>query len=280
MQACRLDVATRKAGNVSHASAGHGMAALLFEQSAEAAVAPLCAAGRRVGERIEAAVAASVQVARCNTNLGILLLCAPLAAAAARPGALAQGRDSLCKALRDVLLDLDVTDAAAAYRGIALAQPGGLGQVPRQDVAEPPSIDLRQAMALAAHRDLIARQYSHEPAFAEVADIGAAAFDAAFALARGHGTQAAWQDGMLHAYLVLLSTRPDSHIVRKHGEAAAHCVIHEAQGWLTRWQRGEDLPADAAYAAWDESLKTRGWNPGTTADLCVASAMFVRLTAQ
>ena len=281
LQACRLDVATRKAGNVSHASAGHGMAAALFERSAEAAVAPLCAAGRRVGERIEAAVAASVRVAQCNTNLGILLLCAPLAAAAALPGALGQGRDSLHEALRTVLLGLDVADAAAAYRGIALAQPGGLGQATSQDVAEPPSIGLRQAMALAAHRDLIARQYSNEPVFAEVVGTGAAAIDAALALAqsRGHDLQQAWCNGMLHAYLVLLSSRPDSHIVRKHGEAAAHCVIREAQPWLARWQRGQDLPADPAYADWDASLKTRGWNPGTTADLCVASAMFVRLTA-
>ena len=273
--ACRLDVATRKAGNVSVASAGHGMAADLFVRSAQAAVGPLCAPGRSVGERIEASVAASLQVAQCNTNLGILLLCAPLAAAAASEGALAQGRDSLRKALSQQLQGLDVADARAAYRAIAQAHPGGLGQAHEQDVAEAPSVGLREAMALAAHRDLIAQQYSDARVYPDVFDIGAPAFDAGLRTAPGDAGQAA----MLLAFLCLLASRPDSHIVRKQGEVAAHTVMEEARPWLRACQQGHDLFTDPAYAAWDESLKTRGLNPGTSADLCVASAMLVRLTS-
>ena len=40
-----------------------------------------------------------------------------------------------------------------------------------------------------------------------------------------------------------------------------------AQGWLAHSAPG----SDPAFAAWDESLKTDGINPGTSADLTVAT---------
>ncbi len=48
-----------------------------FEASAVAAAPFLAAAGEKVGDRILRAVEASFAAAGCNTNLGILLLCAP-----------------------------------------------------------------------------------------------------------------------------------------------------------------------------------------------------------
>ena len=57
--ACGLDVQARKPGNVSLASAGHGMHAALFSASARASVEPLFRRGARGGERIEAAVTAT-----------------------------------------------------------------------------------------------------------------------------------------------------------------------------------------------------------------------------
>ena len=156
LRACELDVAVRKPGNVSLASPGHGMQAAMFIASAQAAAGPLFEAGARVGERIEAAVSATWAVAGCNTNLGILLLCAPIAKAVEmRPDA--REPAALQAAINAVLADLDVKDAAAAYRAIARANPGGLGSAPSQDVQQPPSVDLRAAMALAAPRDSIAR---------------------------------------------------------------------------------------------------------------------------
>ena len=158
LRACELDVAVRKPGNVSRASPGHGMRAEMFIASARAAAAALFEPGARVGERVEAAVEASWAAAGCNTNLGILLLCAPIALAVERhPDA--QTPQALRAAIEGVLADLDLADAEAAYRAIARAQPGGLGAAPSQDVREPPSVDLRAAMALAAPRDSIARQY-------------------------------------------------------------------------------------------------------------------------
>jgi triphosphoribosyl-dephospho-CoA synthase len=271
LRACELDVAVRKPGNVSDASPGHGMDAALFRASARAAAEPLFETGARVGERIEAAVSATWAAAGCNTNLGILLLCAPIALAVERqPKATTPA--ALQAAVESVLAELDLGDARAAYRAIARANPGGLGSAPAEDVHAMPSVDLRAAMALAADRDRIARQY--RDGFRDLFDIGLAA------LAPG---PCAWQtDGAASTavqclYLTLLGSFPDSHIVRKHGPEMAQTVMKLAQAWQRRLVRhppaADGLDDDAAFCAWDQALKITGINPGTTADLTVATLM-------
>jgi triphosphoribosyl-dephospho-CoA synthase len=264
LRACRLDVEVRKPGNVSIASAGHRMHAQLFIDSAQAAQHALFAPGLPVGQRIEAAMQASFEAAGCNTNLGIVLLAAPIATAFDR---FPQARSvaTLRDAVSTVLHTLDVDDACAAYRAIARVNPGGLGRSDVQDVAQAPSIDLRSAMALAAHRDSIARQYAE--GHADLFEVGLPAFAAARA------PHAAVQ----LAYLRFLGRWPDSHIVRKHGEAAAHTVMQDARGWLDLALRGESLDGNPAFTAWDERLKASGINPGTSADLTVVTAMLALL---
>ncbi|WPH18530.1 triphosphoribosyl-dephospho-CoA synthase [Variovorax paradoxus] len=275
LRACWLDVAVRKPGNVSQASPGHGMQASMFIASAEAAAGALFEPGLRVGARIEAAVAATWAVAGCNTNLGILLLCAPIALAveqhpqAGTPAALRT-------AVESVLATLDIDDARAAYRAIAQAHPGGLGTAPAEDVRNAPSVDLRAAMALAADRDLIARQY--RDGFADL-----------FALALQEPVRAAGCGGapagagappdtatvafVQRLYLACLAAFPDSHIVRKHGERVAQTVMTAAQAWQGRAGAGVALDADPGFAAWDLSLKAAGVNPGTSADFTVAALL-------
>ncbi len=264
LRACALDVAVRKPGNVSAASPGHGMHAALFLASAEAACAGLFAAGARVGERIEAAVIASLAVAGCNTNLGIVLLCAPLALA------MESGRP-LRAALQGVLAGLDQGDAAAAFRAIAAARPGGLGRVATEDVSAPPTGSLLQAMTLAAPRDCIARQYAN--GFAELWEVGLAALHALPAAATLESAlmQTHQRRAVQAVYMAYLGRFPDSHIARKFGLATAEAVALEAAPWLARAEQGQDLGQDPTFAAWDESLKSRGLNPGTSADLTVAT---------
>lgn len=269
--ACRLDVAVRKPGNVSVASPGHGMQAQLFVDAAEAALPALFEPGAPVGRRIENAVAASLASAGCNTNLGILLLCAPVARAIERePGV--TSAPELRRAIEAVLRDLDLEDTRAAYRAIAQAHPGGLGNAEREDVHDAPTLDLRSAMVLAASRDSIARQYA-----SGYADL----FQLALPLcARGFLPMATGDcsapDGLTTArvqrvYLGLLSRMPDSHIVRKHGIVVAQSVMHAAQGWRVQSDAGVALDALPAFAQWDAALKRDGINPGTSADLTVAT---------
>ncbi|WP_218508609.1 triphosphoribosyl-dephospho-CoA synthase [Variovorax sp. dw_308] len=278
LRACELDVAVRKPGNVSFASPGHRMTAELFIASAQAAARPLFKPGATVGERIEGAVEATWAVAGCNTNLGILLLCAPIARAVElAPDAIGSAA-RLQAAVEEVLQALDLCDAQAAYRAIARAHPGGLGSAPEQDVRQPPSIGLREAMALAADRDTIARLY--RDGYGALLDLATDSLGAAFSLlpmAQGDAAGARTTAAVQRLYLALLGGIPDSHIVRIHGEAVAHSVMAAAQGWQASAGGAASLDADPDFAAWDDALKARRINPGTTADLTVAALLLAGL---
>ncbi|MBK1612319.1 triphosphoribosyl-dephospho-CoA synthase [Rubrivivax gelatinosus] len=273
--ACTLDVAVRKPGNVSMASAGHRMQAQQFLAAAAAAAGPVTQPGASVGARIEAAVRASQAAAGCNTNLGIVLLAAPLARAAEAPGA-TRSMAALADALAGVLGALDVADAALAFAAIAHANPGGLGQAPEQDVHSAPELDLRAAMALAADRDRIAWQYTR--GFADVLELAGLLRVAGVPRAglQAHAPDAATTAAVQQVFVECLGRWPDSHIVRKHGAAVAQTVLHAAQRW-----RGHPAPdTDPGFAAWDISLKSAGLNPGTSADLTVAALFTAALLGE
>ncbi len=263
--ACRAELEALKPGNVHVHGEGHGMSVADFMRSAEAAAPPLCRGGAGVGRRIHDAVEASWAVVPMNTNLGILLLSAPLLAAAE-----SRGRD-LAQRVERVLAALTVEDARDTFAAIARANPAGLGRVEAEDVAGEPTVTLRRAMTLAAERDLIARQYASS--YRDVFAVGVARI----AECGRRGEEPRWTATL--AYLDFLGDFPDSHIVRKFGVATAEMVRHEA----AELRRG--LPADreAAFAAlleFDRSLKARGLNPGTSADLTVASLLAFALSAK
>jgi triphosphoribosyl-dephospho-CoA synthase len=266
--ACRLDVEAFKPGNVSVLREGHGMAAEHFMLSAELIAAPLTLPGASVGERIRAAVEATRARLAFNTNLGIVLMLAPLVHAAleGRTGAALRGE------VGRVLDALTVADAVDAYTAIRLAQPGGLGTSARHDVSEAPTVTLLEAMREAAGRDLVARQYAN--GYADVFGV---------AMPRLREARGAWESepwAMVAAYLRLLALAPDSHIVRKHGEAAALTVTREARLYdslLQELDRPEELLPK--LRDWDERLKARGLNPGATADLTVAALLALALEA-
>lgn len=263
VDACLLDVTALKPGNVGLHGAGHGMQPLDFVRSAEAAAPAIAGAARSVGERVGRAVAATRAAVGTNTNLGIVLLAAPIAHAAAQ-GAGALARDALVRRLREVLAGSSVADAEAVFAAIRLARPGGLGTSARHDVHEPARVSLLEAMREAAGRDLIARQYAN--GYAEVIDIGLARL----AQARGRGRD--WRWSATEVYLALLARHPDSHIARKSGAEAARIVREEALEYDRAAARAADPAAlEPALRRWDGELKARGLNPGTSADLTVAT---------
>jgi triphosphoribosyl-dephospho-CoA synthase len=265
LRACRLDVETAKPGNVSIASAGHGMTSAQFIISAGTAAAGLFVPGASVGARILDAVRRTFDAVACNTNLGIVLLAAPLCAALERVPRDADIDIVHWRAETErVLASLDIDDARLAYRAIAIANPGGLGDAPEQSVHEAPTVDLRTAMSLAADRDSIARQYAN--GFADV-------FDAA---QRADVTK---NTAILGIFLSFLAALPDSHIVRKQGAAMAQSVTRDAAVHHARWLAAASPADDPELAAWDAELKARGINPGTSADLAVAALFVALMTA-
>jgi triphosphoribosyl-dephospho-CoA synthase len=263
--ACLAELQALKPGNVHVHAAGHDMTVTDFETSAEVSAATMGQPGLSVGERIYEAVRQTRAVIGCNTNLGILLLCAPLAQAAlgARTGDLRQE-------LRQVLDALDVADAELAFRAIRLAQPGGLGASPRHDVAAPATVTLRAAMAEARHRDRIADQYV--TAFEDVFTFGLPRLRAGLS----RWAEESW--ATTGAYMGFLARFPDSHIARKFGATVADDVRRTAAHLDQRLAACAD-PAvlSADLTAFDTKLKAAGLNPGTSADLTVASLFASRL---
>jgi triphosphoribosyl-dephospho-CoA synthase len=257
-----------KPGNVHIYADGHGSTVADFRRSAEVSAGPIARLEASVGARILGAIEATRAAVGQNTNLGIVLLCAPLARAAEmRPGHGPEGR--LRETVARVLSDLDVRDADLAFRAISLAAPGGLGRTERHDVAGRASVTLLEAMNEAATRDRIARQYA--TGFADIFDLGSRWLEAA-SRRWPHSKAAA----TLCTYLGFLASFPDTHIQRIHGLAAALEVQREAASLHALSQRaGDPAVLWAPALQFDLSLKQRNLNPGTSADLTVAT-LFAR----
>lgn len=260
--ACLFEISAPKPGNVTP-TANFGDARFEHYLASAAAIGPpLAAAGSRgLGTTIRAAVLATRAYTTVNTNLGLILVLAPLAKAATTR------RSPLRDGVREVLGGLSVTDAVETYAAIREAQPGGLGTVAEQDVRDEPGVTLREAMALAADRDSIAREY--------VTDFAITFEMAAPALAAARRSALGWWDAIVQTYLEVLAVVPDTLIARKSGRRTAEAVSRAA---------GEALAAGGvrteagrrAVAALDSDLRDprNVRNPGTTADL-MAAALFV-----
>ncbi|ARN79899.1 triphosphoribosyl-dephospho-CoA synthase [Methylocystis bryophila] len=263
--ACRDELESPKPGNVHLFAPGHRMEAQDFLDSAEAAAPAIAAEDAGVGARILGAVEATQARVGQNTNLGILLLCAPLAHAALRFSGL-----PLREALERTLSGLTLEDARLAFRAIALASPAGLGSAAEHDVNAPARVTLLEAMRAAASRDRIAFQYAN--GFCDIFGQGLSEL----AAARAAGAEA-WL-ATLRVYLRFFSAFPDSHILRKHGAEAALRARGEACDFVLKqgdWRDPERVRAEAL--AFDATLKVRGLNPGTSADLTVATLFAARL---
>lgn len=259
LAACEAELDALKPGNVHRHAGGHGMTAADFATSARVSVGEIAREGARVGARVLAAVKSTREAVGQNTNLGIVLLCAPLAAAAERGGDL---RENLGRALSG----LDAQDARDVYAAIALANPGGLGEVEGGDVREAPTMSLQAAMAAAAGRDAVARQYASD--FVDVFEMGLP-----LAVQAASAAEAAEA-----VYLAFLARRPDSHVARKFGSATAEALRGEAEQRTGEWAGLDAGVRRAAMLRWDAELKARRLNPGTCADLTVAT-LFVACLA-
>jgi triphosphoribosyl-dephospho-CoA synthase len=258
IDACYIEIDALKPGNVHRFADGHRMSAEQFFDSARASSQAVTDPLLTVGQRIFAAVKATRRKVETNTNLGILLLCAPLAKAAEA------GVTDLRAALRSVLEKLGPDDARDVFAAIMLAQPGGLGSAPKHDVSTVPQVPLLEAMGEAADRDMIARQYV--TGFADVFTGGLGAYRAA--VDRGEGGM--WP--VVFTYLYFLSSFPDSHVARKHGNPVARKTREDAQAILHRVEAiGDGREREKLLLAFDGQLKKANINPGTSADLTVAT---------
>jgi triphosphoribosyl-dephospho-CoA synthase len=258
--ACLLEVAAPKPGNVHRSADFEDMTFQDFQLSA-VAVGPVFenATSDGVGATVLKAIEATRQVTSVNTNLGLILLLAPLAAVPAD--------QTLPDGIGPVLDQLTSDDASLVYKAIQLARPGGIGQLDEMDVHDTAPSDLLEAMRQARQRDMVARQYSDrfEDLLVEFVPW----------LIEELSPQRSLADSIVRLQLRIMAEFPDSLIARKCGlevarQAAAQASevfscedgprYHEKLSDLDFWLRSDHHER----------------NPGTTADL-VGATLFAAL---
>ena len=262
-----VEASALKPGNVSDYAAGHGMTVKDFYHSAELTTPILCDPALSVGERIQHSVEVTMEQVGCNTNLGMLLLFAPLIRAAeSTTGNIEQLKTGLVS----VLKSLDASEAGRVCAAICLARPAGLGLSNKYDVHTNINSGLLEVMAEAQDRDSIARQYTTD--FNDVFSIG---------LINIKDFTSRWNSvkwATVACYMTFLASIPDSHIRRKYGEDVAEQIKTKTIPRAEQF-KNNDNPDNAVNVLleYDKELKDSQINPGTSADLTAASLLVYKL---
>ena len=262
MLACLWEATAPKPGNVHPHAAFNDVCYADYLASA-IAIGPAMdnATTQNLGTTILESVAATRNMVGRNTNLGTILLLAPLASV---PRTL-----SLQEGVADVLRATDQEDAAQLYEAIRTARPGGIGTAEKMDIYQTPPGDLCAAMREAADRDCVAQQYAENfaPLFEQIVPNLRTAIEAGMTLA----------DAIVHVHLQTLHAFPDSLIARKCGIAVAEEASRRAGEVLAAGPQ-PSVAYQQALQMLDRYLRDERHqrNPGTTADL-LAAGLFTLL---
>ncbi|WP_417380533.1 triphosphoribosyl-dephospho-CoA synthase [Gimesia sp.] len=255
--ACMMEATARKPGNVHPEASFPDLSYADFLKSA-AVIAPLLAQSteQTTGELVLSCIRETQKAVTSNSNLGMVLLLAPLTRIPAKL--------KVTEGIHTVLHELSVEDARAVYEAIRLANPGGMGTTEAEDIALEPTETLRDVMSLAAERDLIAREYTTD--FQIILKTGVPA------ISEYWNQTGCWESAIIHLQLRLMSEFPDTLIARKLGRAEAEKAARRARSVL------QSKAGTVHLEEFDSWLRAEGnqRNPGTTADLIVAT-LFVAL---
>lgn len=266
-EACHCDVKAFKPGNVSIYSDGHDMVVEDFLVSAEQSAEPITRPDYSLGQKIYFAIEATRNAVGCNTNLGIVLLCAPIIQAVQL-----YPSQSLAVGIQQVLKNTTVEDASWVFKAIVLASPGGLGQSSAQDVNDQAEVSLIDAMEIAKNRDRIALQYVTN--YKDIFNFSILRYNLGLTQ---YGSRE-WAASLV--FSGLLSQFPDSHIERKYGNKYSNWVLEKIitvdQALLRTNMPEQILPLLHEV---DGLFKAKSINPGTTADLTVATVLVGLLEA-
>ncbi|MFK7815791.1 MAG: triphosphoribosyl-dephospho-CoA synthase [Gammaproteobacteria bacterium] len=260
LQVCKLDVESLKPGNISLYSGGKDLSVDDFLNSAKASAEPITDPALSLGSRILHAISATQVAVHTNTNLGMVLLMAPLVQAMFNKALDESLRDSIIK----VLTSSTVQDALHVYQAIRIAKPGGMGEKNNQDISQEPTVTLLNTMKIASEWDMVAAQYSNN--FDDIFNFG---------VPRYHALMKKWGDekwATAGLFLSYLRYYPDSLIERKFGLLKAR-EISDMISALEMELYQSDSPSryEAQLLEIDRQLKRNLINPGTSADLTAAS---------
>jgi triphosphoribosyl-dephospho-CoA synthase len=258
--ACVWEVMAPKPGNV-HRAADFEASTLHDFITSAIVIAPIMrrAVSLPIGKLVLESVEATARWIETNTNLGLILLLAPLAKAASQSNGIVDRRT-------ETNLERDGRRRCPGLSGHRTGQAwrtwiGHVGMSPMT------AGDLMAAMAPAAERDAIALQYSN--GFEQIFRVVVPELVVQAARSR-------LADAIVYTQMRTMAEMPDSLIARKCGPATAQAAAARAQRVL---QHAAESPEYfAALADFDFWLRADGnrRNPGTTADL-IGAGLFVAL---
>ena len=265
LYACHKDIEAIKPGNVNINSPHHDTTASDYLISSINSGSELFYDSYSLGDRILNAIVATKKETSMNTNLGIVLLCAPIAHAL-----LNYKEMSLKEAITKTIDNATSDDTVKICEAINIANPGGLGDVLDYDTKSMPAVKLREIMSYSAQYDRISYQYHNN--YQDILDFIIPSLDKNMIKYKSSDISISM------TYLQILSKIPDSHISRKLGEEIAKKTSNHVNDLL----KIQDKDCSEDYLVkqlndLDYEYKKKGINPGTTADLLVASLMIHRI---
>ena len=263
--ACVQELTALKPGNVHCYAEGHDMTVEQFLISAFVTAPIMSNSELTLGSLVYESVRVTQDAIGKNTNLGIILLCAPIAYSA-----LHDHSKGLRETLVEALNNSDKNDAQLILDAICLAAPSGLGESETHNVYDPATAGIREIMSSASSKDLIAQQYAN--GFAEIFEFGSDV------MRQTQARDLSRNEVVSHVYLAFLSEFLDSHVLRQHGREVAIEVKEIANHLYSRIKfRNFDSNICSELMNCDKLLKVRDINPGTCADMTVAT-IFANIT--
>lgn len=202
-----------------------------------------------------------------NTNLGIMMMCIPIAAAAA----ISEGFDEIQENVGRLMDATTVEDAVNLYDAINVADAGGMGDQEEFDVMSEKAKDELRAnnqtmydvLEISAGWDRLASELTNK--MPVCFEIGYPCFSN---ILKTSDDVDVVNNATVLTFMTILSQIPDTLISRKYGDEIAESVSKKASEILKFRDDGSFIEKLLEF---DDYLYENKYNPGTTADLTAAS---------
>ena len=262
---CHKDIELIKPGNVNIISPHKDTNARDYIESSVLSSKILFQEKITIGERILESVKITRKKIKTNTNLGIILLCAPII------HAIIKFKDlELRDGIKMTLSSSTPKDTLDICSAINISSPGGLGKRDVYDTNSLPDVSVKEIMDYSAKYDRISYQYSNN--YIDIFDF---IIPRLIFLIKKHGSL---DISLSLMFIEILAKIPDSHITRKLGDKISKKTSNHANDLL----KILDKESSHEYltnqlSKLDYEYKKKGINPGTTADLLLVSLMIYKI---
>ena len=262
---CHKDIELIKPGNVNIISPHKDTNARDYIESSVLSSKILFQEKLTLGERILESVKITRKKIKTNTNLGIILLCAPII------HAIIKFKDlELRDGIKMTLSSSTPKDTLDICSAINISSPGGLGKRDVYDTNSLPDVSVKEIMDYSAKYDRISYQYSNN--YIDIFDF---IIPRLIFLIKKHGSL---DISLSLMFIEILAKIPDSHITRKLGDKISKKTSNHANDLL----KILDKESSHEYltnqlSKLDYEYKKKGINPGTTADLLLASLLIYKI---